>query len=58
MRIAMATCRDTPEGRIWCPPNGKPFWVTGPKCPPYKAGPELSDAEMARYFAVTKGGEG
>ncbi len=43
--IASAGCIDLRNGkRIWIPPTGRPYWVGGPN-----AGPDLTDAEMAKY---------
>jgi hypothetical protein len=42
---------DFPDGsRIWIPPKGRPYWVTGPKCPSHSCGPSLTDEEMKLYF--------
>lgn len=41
---------ETPDGRIWIPPTGKAYWVTGPKCRPYGAGPDLTTWEHEMYL--------
>ena len=42
----------TNRGSIWCPPGGKPYWVSGPKIPRPSL---LTDEEMERYFGGESG---
>lgn len=51
-QLAIAGYADTREGRVWIPPTGKPYWVTGPKCSQFRCGPDLTDEELARYLGV------
>lgn len=47
MRIAFAGQIDTPDGRIWVPPTGKPYWIDRT---PGRAGPDLTDEEIEKYL--------
>jgi hypothetical protein len=61
-RVAVARLLQTPQGNVWVVPLflslaarahyqvRKPYWVTGPKCPPHGAGPELTYEEIEHHF--------
>ncbi len=54
MPVAIAGRIETPEGHfIWIPPTGKPYWITGPKCPAHSSGPSLTEEEIKKYLTRT-----